>query len=243
MTVFENDLGRLLAACQELVGCADAGITACAADGDPYPLAVTSRRVEQVVLAQSQIADGPLSSNGCAGPGELAITDLDHDLNWPAWSEVVAGVGFSGVLVIQLTALPAQATVLVLYFDEPISLDDDQRATLSFLMAQATMLLTHAETVAQLCEAIDGRTRIGQAQGLLMERFGLTPDAAFAVLRRHSQDSNTKLRTVAQHLVDTGVLGGEPALAATHRSWEDVSGHGEPPGQPLASVQRTPERE
>ncbi|MGC4939879.1 ANTAR domain-containing protein [Kribbella sp. DT2] len=39
-----------------------------------------------------------------------------------------------------------------------------------------------------------------------MERFDLTGDQAFAVLRRYSQDTNTKLRDVAQHLIDTRKL-------------------------------------
>jgi AmiR/NasT family two-component response regulator len=38
-----------------------------------------------------------------------------------------------------------------------------------------------------------------------MERFALTPDQAFAVLRRVSQSRNVKLNRVAQELVRTGV--------------------------------------
>ncbi|GAA1589081.1 hypothetical protein GCM10009789_48420 [Kribbella sancticallisti] len=36
-----------------------------------------------------------------------------------------------------------------------------------------------------------------------MERFDLTDEQAFAVLRRYSQDTNTKLRDVAQKLIAT----------------------------------------
>ncbi|WP_344217887.1 ANTAR domain-containing protein [Kribbella sancticallisti] len=38
---------------------------------------------------------------------------------------------------------------------------------------------------------------------MLMERFDLTDEQAFAVLRRYSQDTNTKLRDVAQKLIAT----------------------------------------
>lgn len=55
----------------------------------------------------------------------------------------------------------------------------------------------------QLREAIDSRAVIEQAKGALMWRFGLDPEAAFAVLRRWSQDSNAKLRLVADTLVNT----------------------------------------
>ncbi|WP_433005654.1 ANTAR domain-containing protein [Kribbella sp. CA-294648] len=37
--------------------------------------------------------------------------------------------------------------------------------------------------------------------GILMERFDLAADRAFEVLKRHSQDTNTKLRDVAAQLV------------------------------------------
>jgi anti-anti-sigma factor len=43
---------------------------------------------------------------------------------------------------------------------------------------------------------------IEQAKGMLMQDFRLTPDEAFGVLQRLSQDSNTKLRSVAERLVD-----------------------------------------
>ena len=54
--------------------------------------------------------------------------------------------------------------------------------------------------------AIARRTIIGQAEGILMERFSLDADQAFSVLRRVSQDSQRKLYEVAADLVRTGEL-------------------------------------
>ena len=51
--------------------------------------------------------------------------------------------------------------------------------------------------------AMDSRHLIGQAQGILMERFQLDDAGAFAVLRRYSQDNNLKLHDVARLVVDT----------------------------------------
>jgi AmiR/NasT family two-component response regulator len=42
-----------------------------------------------------------------------------------------------------------------------------------------------------------------------MERLKLTPDQAFAVLSRVSQERNEKLREVARRLVDTGEVPGQ----------------------------------
>ena len=51
--------------------------------------------------------------------------------------------------------------------------------------------------------AIVNRTVIGRAEGILMERFDISPDHAFAVLRRVSQHRNVKLNRIAEELVRT----------------------------------------
>jgi hypothetical protein len=43
-----------------------------------------------------------------------------------------------------------------------------------------------------MLQAIDARKLVGQAMGILMERFDLDGDRAFEVLKRYSQDNNLK---------------------------------------------------
>ena len=54
-----------------------------------------------------------------------------------------------------------------------------------------------------MAQAVDARKLVGQAMGILMERYDVDPDEAFAILRRYSQDTNTKLRDVAEQLIET----------------------------------------
>ena len=54
--------------------------------------------------------------------------------------------------------------------------------------------------------ALVHRTDIGMAMGLLMERFSVDQDAAFAMLRRVSQHENRKLHEIAAELVATREL-------------------------------------
>ena len=63
--------------------------------------------------------------------------------------------------------------------------------------------LAASQNAAHLELAIANRTVIGQAEGILMERFGITAEQAFAVLRRVSQHRNVKLNGVAEELVRT----------------------------------------
>lgn len=67
-----------------------------------------------------------------------------------------------------------------------------------------------AEQNAQLREALDSRTAIGQATGLLMGLHGCSAKQAFALLVRLSQTRHRKLRVIAeQYLVAAGA--GSPA--------------------------------
>jgi AmiR/NasT family two-component response regulator len=54
--------------------------------------------------------------------------------------------------------------------------------------------------------ALVNRDLIGQAKGILMERFKITADQAFDVLAKVSQDTNRKLYAVAEDLTRTGML-------------------------------------
>ena len=71
------------------------------------------------------------------------------------------------------------------------------------LAAHVAVALAAAENVEHLETAIVNRTVIGRAEGILMERFDLTPAQAFAVLRRVSQRRNVRLYRVASELVRT----------------------------------------
>jgi AmiR/NasT family two-component response regulator len=57
-----------------------------------------------------------------------------------------------------------------------------------------------------LNRAVAARHRVGLAQGVLMTRRQLTADQAFALLKRQSQNTNVKLRTIAQTVIQTGDL-------------------------------------
>lgn len=58
------------------------------------------------------------------------------------------------------------------------------------------------EHVAHLQHALQTRAAIEQAKGVLMFRFDLDADGAFALLTRWSQQHNIKLHDVALHVLD-----------------------------------------
>jgi hypothetical protein len=76
------------------------------------------------------------------------------------------------------------------------------------IAAQASVVVAHTRTQDDLWRAIDARNLIGQAQGILMQRYRLPAEKAFTVLRRYSQTHNIKLLRLAEQLTATGSLRG-----------------------------------
>jgi response regulator NasT len=85
-------------------------------------------------------------------------------------------------------------------------LDADDRAVAAEIALHARVALAAWDAAEELERGLASRTLIGQAQGILMERFSLDADRAFQVLRRYSQDGNVKLLEVARRVVETGAL-------------------------------------
>jgi AmiR/NasT family two-component response regulator len=95
---------------------------------------------------------------------------------------------------------------LNLYAHSPRWFDPDALAVAEVLGRHASIALSSAREEQSLWQAIDARKLIGQAQGILMERFALDDKSAFEVLRRYSQSTNTKLNEVARILVSSRTL-------------------------------------
>src|SRR4029450_2905515 len=55
--------------------------------------------------------------------------------------------------------------------------------------------------VAQLKQALARRQQIGVATGLLAQRFGISPDRAWSLMVRLSQNGHVKVREIAQAVI------------------------------------------
>ena len=137
--------------------------------------------------------------------GVFEVTDLAVDTRWPRWAPRAADLGIGGLLAVHLytdTALGA----LNLYSERPRVYDDTDLEAARIVAAHASVVLAYTRKTQDLWRAIDTRNLIGQAQGMLMAQYKLTPDTAFAVLRRYSQATNVRLAELAEELTSTGQL-------------------------------------
>jgi transcriptional regulator with GAF, ATPase, and Fis domain len=133
------------------------------------------------------------------------VADLRRDGRWGELGTVMSNHGVAGVLAVPVMARDGAVGVLNLYgggFDER---DQEMARTLA---AHAAVALTAAlrtydqvSLTDNLRIALSSRSVIDQAIGIVMGRERCSADKAFDVLRKVSQQRNTKLRQVATELV------------------------------------------
>ena len=76
--------------------------------------------------------------------------------------------------------------------------------------------------IDQLQQAIESRGRIGQALGVLMCRYAIDAEAAFATMTRVSQHHNVKLRELAEAVLGTITCRGEPVTHGLRPALEEL---------------------
>ncbi len=117
-------------------------------------------------------------------------------------------VGTRSVLVtiMECTVLPAPTRLVWTSAEENAFVRSAELAGLYTRFAAGAVRRLHTRTHLQ--RAVAARNRIGQAQGILMARHQLSAVEAFDALNRRSQNTNVKLRAVADEVIRTGDLVG-----------------------------------
>lgn len=133
--------------------------------------------------------------------------DLRSESRWPIWAARMAREhGTRSMLCLQLFTHGDRLGALNLYSRRPGAFTVVDRDDGLALAAHVAVAVAAALEIEQLSDALDSRTLIAQACGILMERHGLEAHRAFEVLARVSSQTNTKLRDLARELVETREL-------------------------------------
>jgi hypothetical protein len=90
---------------------------------------------------------------------------------------------------------------LNLHSSQVSAFGEDAESIGSLFAAHAAIAFSSAREEQQIRAALTSRDVIGQAKGMLMERYQLGAQAAFALLSKLSQDTNTKLADLAHQVV------------------------------------------
>ncbi|OBB99234.1 GAF and ANTAR domain-containing protein [Mycobacterium sp. 852002-40037_SCH5390672] len=132
----------------------------------------------------------------------IRIDDLAADARWPRYRrEALQRTPIRSVLSFRLFAFKHTAGALNLYASQTHAFDDESLEvglTFATLLSLAWNIVQRNE---QFRAAMASRDIIGQAKGMLMQRFGIGAVGAFELLKRLSQESNTPVADVAVRLV------------------------------------------
>jgi GAF domain-containing protein len=187
----------------ELIPGADtAGVLLVGKGGRFDSLAGTSDLPLRLDELQMTFKEGPCVE---AALDELIVRtdDFRFEERWPKYSAAVVEIGVLSGLSFKLYTSDRTAGALNLFAFKPSAFDAQDETIGVVLAAHAAAAILASRQGEQLESALSTRDRIGQAKGIIMERFGVDDVRAFEMLRRLSQDSNTRLVDIAQRVIDT----------------------------------------
>lgn len=177
-----------------------ASITVKHSDGRLETVAPTDDVLWGVDAAQYDLQEGPCYEAAVDTVHVLA-PDLATDRRFPRYAATAIAVGIRAQAGLRLFEAPKSQGALNLYSTTVGSFEDV--GSIGQLFAhQSAMAIGYAHEIHNLQEALRTRRTIGQAIGILMERYTLTDQRAFAFLTRLSQHGNVKLNRVAEQFVN-----------------------------------------
>ena len=129
--------------------------------------------------------------------------DFRNEPRWPKYSPAALEHGVRSGLSFKLYTANRTAGALNLFSFHPNVWTARAETTGLVLAAHAAAAILASRQSEELESAVASRDRIGQAKGIIMERFKVDDVQAFALLRKLSQDSNTKLADIAEQVINT----------------------------------------
>jgi GAF domain-containing protein len=187
-------------------GCDAAGVTIVQRGRSISTPAASADWVAECDQLQYTLGEGPCLEAIWDEP-LVHSADLAGETRWPTWAtQVVTDRGVGSMLCVRLFTRDDTLGALNHYAMRPHAFDSGDLEDGLAVAAHAAVALASSFELDQLGDALATRTLIGQASGILMERYGLDSRAAFNLLTRISSHSNVKIRVLAHEVVTTGRL-------------------------------------
>jgi GAF domain-containing protein len=132
----------------------------------------------------------------------IHVADLEADDRFPLYRrDVLEQTPIRSVMAFQLFIAGETMGALNVYAEQPHAFGHESRAIGLIFAAHSSVAWDSARRDEQFKRALASRDTIGQAKGMIMERYGVDAVQAFELLRKLSQDSNVPLVQVATELV------------------------------------------
>jgi GAF domain-containing protein len=169
--------------------------------------AASDPRIEDLHRQQFESGDGPVVE-ALRHNEPRRINDTRGEQRWPGFCKAAARAGFGSCLVLPLRGDWAPAIAVALYGQDERAFQGSAH-DIALLFAAQGATAVHNATLYRACRrmvdglhtALESRAAIEQAKGILHADLGISPEAAFELLSRRSQDTNKKVRDIAADLV------------------------------------------
>ncbi|MFC0624021.1 GAF and ANTAR domain-containing protein [Kribbella deserti] len=189
-----------MSAVDSIDGIEYASISVTARGGAIETLAPTDSIATKADELQYELGEGPSLDAAITEP-VVQVDDLAADPRWPRYGPQAADLGLSSQLAYHFRAEPHARGALNLYGVEPHVIDAEARLLSEMFAELVAVAMGWSRQQGTMNAALQSHQIIGQAVGILIERYRLDSTRAFAFLVRTSQTGNTKLRTVAEGIV------------------------------------------
>jgi GAF domain-containing protein len=206
-TGLDAALELAVAETDELFGVDGAGLMLIDGDGVLRYTAASDEPGRMLEAVQEQVGEGPCV-DAFLKDGPVLAEDLGVDPRWPSAGPMAAGHGIRAVLGVPIDLREGPVGTLNVYAARPRRWDDSEVAAIrAYTRVIASLLRTAVQAhvsgraATQLQQALDHRSLIEQAKGILMERRGLDQRAAFELLRSRARSSRRRLDEVARETV------------------------------------------
>src|SRR4051794_16021819 len=167
-------------------GAEEATITMVGEDRHCYSAAATSEFARGFDVLQDETGEGPCL-DAIWQQETVRVDDLASDPRWPVLGPRAAERGIGSMLCLQLFVHRDTLGALDLLAHAASAFTDESEHVGLLLASHAAIAAADAHHFENVTSALVNRDVIGQAKGILMERFKITSDQAFAVLAKVSQ--------------------------------------------------------
>jgi GAF domain-containing protein len=190
---------------RSLPGIDHVGITLAHSDGQMETKAATGDLVWDLDKIQYELHEGPCV-HAIEAAGVVKVDHARHEPRWPNFMPPAVAKGLRSQLGIALYHNAETLGGLNMYSTSSDTVDPDVEHMAELFAAHAALALGHARRESRLHTGMISRQLIGQAVGIIMERYCLDEERAFDYLARVSSHGNIKLRDVAREVVDRAQL-------------------------------------
>lgn len=177
------------------------GITVVDRSGAVRTLAATHHYPSRLDDVERDVQEGPCLW-AARNADAVLVTDLATESRWPRYRRAALRVTpVRCIMSFRLSPEDKTQASLNFYTDTARAFDDETAHLGALFAAHTSVAWKAIRRQEQFRSALASRDVIGQAKGVLMERFGIDAAAAFELLRRVSQDSNIKVVDVAARVI------------------------------------------